>query len=214
MSDDENKTPSKQTSSVPLKKETVRVTLKAADAPPTVPSATLPPTTPPSTSPAKAPTPPTSSGTAPKPDASMPPTASAPAVGAPTKPKSPAPAPTIKLATSRAPIGAPTIALKTANAPLSGGGAPGVALPKATVALNPETKPLTPASAAATRNAKLSTVEDEEEDETGASTFTNILAGVGLAAAVVVLGLQLKIANIWIGAEDADAPGGWSQLLE
>ena len=44
MSENENQppAPSKQTSSVPLKKETVRVTLKAADAPPAVPSATVP----------------------------------------------------------------------------------------------------------------------------------------------------------------------------
>jgi hypothetical protein len=203
MSDNENKTPSKQTSSVPLKKETVRVTLKAADAPPAVPSATLP---------VAPPTP-----AAPRPPVIQPPS------GAPTTPRAPTPAPTIplrtagaptvgaptiKLATKNAPIGAPTIALKTANAPLLGG-ASTVALPKATVALSPPTKPLTPTSASATQNPTLSTVE-EIEDETGADTFTKILAGVGLAAALIVLGVQLKMANIWIGVEE----GGWSLLLE
>ncbi|MBN8459721.1 MAG: hypothetical protein J0M04_17970, partial [Verrucomicrobia bacterium] len=39
---DPSQTPSKQTSSVPLKKETVRVTLKAADAPPAAPVASVP----------------------------------------------------------------------------------------------------------------------------------------------------------------------------
>ena len=124
-------------------------------------------------------------------------------------------APTIKLATSNAPVGAPTIALKTANAPLPGG-APTVSLPKATVALNPPTKPLSPTSAAATQKPTLSRMEDGEngEDETGADTFGKILAGVGLVAALIVLGLQLKVANIWIGAEDAESPGDWSQLIE
>ncbi len=137
-------------------------------------------------------------------------------------------APTIKLATTKAPIGAPTIALKTANTPLSAGaptialktantplpgGAPSVSLPKATVALTPPTRPLSPTSAAATQRPTLSAVE-EDEDESGAGTFTKILAGVGLVAALIVLGLQLKVAAIWIGAEDADPAGDWSRLLE
>lgn len=54
----------------------------------------------------------------------------------------------------------------------------------------------------------------EEVDETGASTFMKILSGVGLAAALVVLGVQLKVADIWISAKDAETPGDWSQLLE
>lgn len=236
MSDNEKKNPSKQTSSVPLKKETVRVTLKAADAPPAVPSATLPTTPPPAAPPAvKPPTPtvalkppsaPVSPPTTPKP-----PTATIPVPsGAPTAPRAPAPAPTIplrtaggsrpptvgaptiRLATTNAPIGAPTIALKTAKAPLPGG-APTVALPKATVALNPPTKPLSPTSAAATQRPTLSAQEDGD-DESGSDTFTKILAGVGLVAALVVLGLQLKVANIWIGAEDAETPDDWSRLLE
>ena len=221
MSENENKTPSKQTSSVPLKKETVRVTLKAADAPPAVPSATLP------TSPAPTIKPPTPPIAPPAPTVPKPPTATLPPSGAPTAPRAPVPAPTIplrtatpptagaptiRLATTNAPIGAPTIALKTANAPLPGG-APTVSLPKATVALNPPTKPLSPTSAAATQKPTLSTME-EPEDETGAGTFSKILAGVGLVAAIVVLSLQLKISSIWIGAEDNDRKDDWSLLLE
>lgn len=222
MSENENKTPSKQTSSVPLKKETVRVTLKAADAPPAVPSAALP------KSPAPTVRPPAPPIAPPVPTAPMPPSATLPPAGAPTAPKIPTPAPTIplrtaspptagaptiKLATTNAPIGAPTIALKTANAPLPGGGASTVSLPKATVALNPPTKPLSPTGAAATQKPTLSTME-EPEDETGAETFSKILAGVGLVAAIVVLGLQLKISSIWIGAEDNERKDDWSLLIE
>ena len=147
-------------------------------------------------------------------------TAGAPTVGAPTiklaTTNSPIGAPTIALKTANTPLpgaGAPTIALKTANAPLAAGGAATVSLPKATVALNPPTKPLSPTSAAATQKPTLSTVE-EAEDETGAGTFAKVLAGVGLVAALLVLGIQLKISNIWIGAEDNDRNGDWSLLLE
>jgi hypothetical protein len=221
MSENENKTPSKQTSSVPLKKETVRVTLKAADAPPAVPSAALP------TNPAPTIKPPTPPVAPPMPTAPKPPTATLPPSGAPTAPRVPVPAPTIplrtagaptvgaptiKLATTNAPIGAPTIALKTANAPLPGG-ASTVSLPKATVALSPPTKPLSPTSVAATQKPTLSTME-EPEDETGAETFSKILAGVGLVAAIVVLSLQLKISSIWIGVEDNERKDDWSLLLE
>lgn len=238
MSDNENKNPSKQTSSVPLKKETVRVTLKAADAPPAIPSATLPANPAPTIKPPAPPIAP------PAPTATKPPVIQPPS-GAPTAMKPPAPAPTIplrtagpptvgaptiKLATSSATVGAPTIALKTANTPLPGAGAPTIALktantplpaagaatvslPKATVALNPPTKPLSPTGAAATQKPTLSTAE-EAEDETGADTFAKVLAAVGLVAALVVLGIQLKISNIWIGAEDNVRQGEWSLLLE
>jgi|TARA_B110000037_G_scaffold115927_1_gene133145 hypothetical protein len=142
---------------------------------------------------------------------SKPPTAGAPTIRLATT-NAPVGAPTIKLATTNAPVGAPTIALKTAKAPLPGG-APTVALPKATVAINPPTKPLNPTTAAATQWPTLS-AQEHGADESGSDTFTKILAGVGLVAALVVLGLQLKVANIWIGAEDADPPDDWSRLLE
>ena len=118
----------------------------------------------------------------------------------------------MRLATSNAPVGAPTIALKTANTPLPGGGAPTVALPKATVALTPPTRPLTPTSGPATQRATLSAVDDSE-DESGSGTFVKILAGVGLVAALVVLGIQLQVANIWISKDEARS-GDWSLLLE
>ena len=244
MSDNENTPPSKQTSSIPLKKETVRVTLKAADAAPAIPSATLPASPAPTIKPPVPPIAPPASIAPPAPTATKPLMIQPPS-GAPTamKPPTPAPtiplrtagaptvgAPTIRLATTNAPFGAPTIALKTANIPLPGTGAPTIALktantplpaggaatvslPKATVALNPPTKPLNPISGASSQKPTVFTAE-EVEDESGAGTFATVLAGVGLVAALVVLGVQLKISSIWIGAEDNDRKGEWSLLLE
>jgi len=56
--------------------------------------------------------------------------------------------------------------------------------------------------------------EADDSDESGAGTFMKILAGVGLVAALVVLGLQLRVSDIWISAKDAETPGDWSQLFE
>ena len=98
-------------------------------------------------------------------------------------------------------------------------------LPKATVSLNPPTKPLSPIGsatrplspsspgAATIRQATLSTPE-QDDIESGSSTFTKILAGVGLVAAIVVLSLQLKMSNIWLNADDFEYPGDWMQILE
>lgn len=200
MSENENQppTPSKQTSSVPLKKETVRVTLKAADAPPAVPSATVP----------VAPTvrPPTPGG---PPTAAPRPTAPAPTVPLRTAGAPAAPAPTIRLATSSAPIG--TGALKPAAAPsLPGGGSP--TLPKATVQLSPPTQPLGTSFPSASQ---APTLQMEDEDEEGANGgLVNILSGVGFAAALLILVFQLMLAGTWISAEDNPRSGDWSQLLE
>ena len=49
------------------------------------------------------------------------------------------------------------------------------------------------------------------EEEGGG--LVNILSGVGLAAALVVLAFQLMTANVWISAEDAEKVGDWTQLL-
>lgn len=190
MSDNENQppSPSKQTSSVPLKKETVRVTLKAADAP-AVPSATVP-----LAPPVRPPVP----GGAPRPPAPAPTVPLRPA-GAPSSP-----APTIRLATSAAPLtpSSPTAPLKPAGATPT--------LPKATVQLQPPTAPLGATSSALSPTLQ---VEDDEE-ESAQDGLLNILAGVGFAAALLVLVLQLMLANVWIGAEDNPKSGDWSQLIE
>ncbi len=180
-------TPSKQTSSVPLKKETVRVTLKASDAPPSVPSATVPMAPP---------------VRPPVPSAPPSPTAPAPTIplrsaGKPTA----SPAPTIRLATSSS---SPTSALRP------GGGVP--TLPKATVQLQAPTKPLGTSFPTSSQAATFQVVEEEEEE--AFAGLVKILAGVGFAAAVVVLVFQLMLADIWISAEDNPKTGDWAQLIE
>ena len=192
MTENENENqasvPSKQTSSVPLKKETVRVTLKAADAPPAVPSATVP-----MAPPVRPPVPP----------------------GAPTAPM--APAPTIALRPAAKTTGlspAPTIRLATATAPTSAlrppGGPP--TLPKATVQLQAPTQPLGTAFPAPSQVA-LFKVEEEEEEEPY-SLLVKVLSGVGFAAAIAVLVLQLMISDVWISVEDNPKAGDWAQIIE
>jgi len=213
MTDNDNQAPapSKQTSSVPLKKETVRVTLKAADAPPAVPSATVPLAPParppvvggPPTPTAPAPTIPLRTagkpGMAPAPTirlASVAPTAPTP--GARTQPGK-LPERTIRLASA-----APTAALRP------GGITP--TLPKATVQLQPPTQPLGTAFPSSSQAATFK-VEEEEEVEANAGVV-NILASVGMAAALVVLALQLLQAKVWIGVEDNPKVNQWTQLFD
>jgi hypothetical protein len=206
MSENENQppTPSKQTSSVPLKKETVRVTLKAADAP-AVPSSTVP-----LAPPVRPPVP----GGAPRPPAPTIPlrpsgASTAPAPTIPLRPSgaSTAPAPTIRLASSAAAFkpsspGAPT-------GPLTPPGSTPT-LPKATVQLQPPTAPLGATSPSLAPSLQ---IEDDEEADPQEGLL-NILSGVGLAAALVVLVLQLMCADVWISAKDNPKTGEWSQLIE
>lgn len=210
MSDNDNK-PSKQTSSVPLKKETVRVTLKAADAPAASPTGAPP-----------APAAPKPTMSAPKPPtvATQPPSApSAPApaptiplrtAGAPSAGGAPAPAPTIRLNTAPA-AGAPTVALRTAAAPGAPGvGAPSVALPKATVQLQPPTQPMG-TGGISTQAATMQ--QADEEESTGSNPVVIALSVLGLLGAAAVLFLQVSTASIWINADDNSAKGEWSQLF-
>jgi len=201
MSENENQppSPSKQTSSVPLKKETVRVTLKAADAPPAVPSATVPMAPPVRPPVPGAPPTPTALGGPPRPAAPAP-TIPLRTAGAPTA----APAPTIRLATS-----AP--AAKPGSAPSLPGGTP--TLPKATVQLQVPTQPLGTSFPTGSQAATLK-VEEDEEEEGANDGVVKILAGVGLAAAIVVLAFQLMLAKTWISAEDNPKTGDWAQLIE
>jgi hypothetical protein len=201
MSDNENQSPapSKQTSSVPLRKETVRVTLKAADAPPAVPSATV------QIAPSPRPTvpmgPPTPTvGGAPRPPAP------APTIPLRTAgPKPMAPAPTIRLAPTASPA-SPTRAI-----PPSAGSPPTIALPKATVQLQPPTVPL--GTSIPSASALTNTVAEDEEEESDASAIVTVLSGLGLVAAVVVLAFQLMTANTWISAPENEGKG-WSMLLD
>lgn len=188
--------PSKQTSSVPLKKETVRVTLKAADAPPSIPSATVQMA--PAVRPPVPGAPPTPTSGLPRPSAPAPaPTIPLRAAGAPTM----APAPTIRLASA-----APTGMIKPA-----GGAPPTIALPKATVQLQTPTRPLGTSFSSPSQMATVQADEEDEVDEGGG--LVKILAGVGFAAALVVLALQVSTASTWVNAEDNSAKGDWMQLF-
>ena len=120
-----------------------------------------------------------------------------------------APAPTIRLATSPAPT-APGL---PGGAPRPAGGAPTIALPKATVQLQPPTQPLGTSFSAPPQLGTLSGA-DEDEDEGGNEGLVNILSIVGFVAALVVLTFQLMTANTWINAEDNAKKGDWMQLME
>lgn len=214
MSENENQpAPSKQTSSVPLKKETVRVTLKAADAPPAAgppaPTVAPPVATVPGSAPVVRPPTPTASGAptvggAPRPPGPAP-TIPLKPVGAPTAPGMGAP--TIRLATAPGPgsTGAPTIPLRPSGAPTAPAPGPTVALPKATVQLQAPTQPLGTARPTLTQAPTLQ--GEEDEDEGSGETVSNVLSVVGFIAAVALVAFQLMIANTWVGAKYVQAPG-------
>lgn len=229
MSENENQpAPSKQTSSVPLKKETVRVTLKAADAPPAVGSATptfAPPVaTVPGSAPVVRPPTPTSPGGPPRPSGPAP-TVPLKPMGAPTAPGMGAP--TIRLATAPGPgsTGAPTIPLRPSGAPTAPAPGPTIALPKATQLLQAPTQPLGTARPTLTQ---APTLQGEDDDDEGSGeTVANVLSIVGFIAALAVLAFQLMITNTWINAKyegkpgvgdkppaENPRPGEWGQLFE
>ena len=193
MSENENQppAPSKQTSSVPLKKETVRVTLKAADAP-MVPTSSVP-----LAPPVRPPVP----GGAPKP----------PTPTVPLKPPAAAakPAqPTIKLATSTTPLKPATPGVLPGAQPL--GAAP--TLPKATVQLQAPTAPISAVSSPS--QAATFRMEDEEEDVERHEGLLKVLSGVGLAAAILLFIFQISLAGVWIKSEDNPRKGDWSLIIE
>ena len=186
MSENENQppVPSKQTSSVPLKKETVRVTLKAADAPPAVPSATVPMAPPVR--------PPVPGGGPPTPTAPTP-TIALRAAGAPMI----SPAPTIRLATS------------SATGPLRPGGIP--TLPKATVQLQVpgQAHTLPPPSMATTFK-----VEEEEEKEPTSPLITILAGVAMVAAVVLLIFQLMLAKTWISAEDNPKVSDGWSQLFQ
>ncbi len=56
-------------------------------------------------------------------------------------------------------------------------------------------------------------MEDVEEEDANVGVV-KILAGVGFAAAILVLVFQLMLSKIWISAVDNSRLGDWSQLIE
>ena len=137
--------------------------------------------------------------------------------------KPPAPAPTVLLtggapsAPGTPPVPAPTIKLNTG---VSGpgtvalGGSAGTAsqpLPKATVQLQ-QTQPMgSPASPAQAATIRTADDDDSDSKEDGAASALSVVA---LIAALVVLGVQLATANIWIADETRPEAPGWGRLFE
>lgn len=84
-----------------------------------------------------------------------------------------------------------------------------MALPKATVQLQPPTKAL---GTTFSPSQAMTVQADEEEEEAAGQGLVTILSGFGLAAAIVVLVFQVMTASTWINAEDNDNKGDWTQL--
>lgn len=199
MSDEQDPKPMKKTSAVPLRKETVRVTLKstpdgskAPDAPkvgapkPPAPAPTIPLKT-------------AGPGTA-KPSVPAP-TVQLQTGQATTKPATPAP--TVKLNTPASTSGPGTV-------PLATGGGSSQPLPKATVQLQ-QTQPME-ASATPSQAATIRTAEEDDAADAKTEVIVSVLSIAALVIALVVFGLQLGTASIWV--HDAPQNPGWAQLFE
>ena len=124
--------------------------------------------------------------------------------GAGTRPATPAP--TVKLKTPGT-TGPGTVALSTG--PAGGASQP---LPKATVQLQqtqPMGTPATPSQAATIRTA-------DDDDDAGNESEGAVagLAVVALIIALIVLGVQLATANIWVNDESRQGAPGWGRLFE
>ena len=243
MTEDNNPKPMKKTSAVPLRKETVRVTLKAnpsdngnsgaADSPP-APAPTIslkapasgppavPPPAPTTPTPPRAPkAPPTVKlQTAPNPVAA-PTVAASSFAGAKNLVPPPKPS-TLKIASpdfdepkatdSAVPEPAPTVGLATPGTDQPAG-ASSQPLPKATVQIQPSQAMPTQAEGS---DSLLSTVSVEDPEEAAAQRAegtATVLSAVALVAAVIVLGIQLGTANIWVNDETHESPG-WGRLFD
>lgn len=197
MSENENQpAPSKQTSSVPLKKETVRVTLRAVDAPPAAgppaPTVGPPVVAIPGSAPVVRPPTPTVGG-APRPPTPAP-TIPLKSVGPPTGMGTGAP--TIRLATAP---GSTTGAMRPAGLPSAPTPGPTIALPKATVQLQAPTQALGTGRPSLTQSPTLQSEEDD--DEGSGETVASVLSIVGFIAALAVLTFQIMITNTSLGAK-------------
>lgn len=198
--------PNKKTTSVPLRKETVRVTLKSPPAPPKPLSSVPAPPAPPA-------------GVTPPPTVRL--KTGLPASGGLT------PAPTIKLNTGSAAPGTVSLATPKPTVQL----ASGAAKPAAERAVSPAQpasppKPLPTVPLQMTQNLgvnnqqpgqTIQTMEVSGEQIPKSDTGATIFSLIALFAALIILGIQIMTANIWINIDpDTQDPteAGWSRLLE
>ena len=200
-------TPSAAAPAVPnaaARKETVRVSLKST---PGAPAAPKSPVAPPPTGRLSAPSAPKSESvivSAPSPAPTIP-----AQTGAGTNPAVPAPAPTVKLNTPTSAASTAGLATGPATVPLAGSGSQ--PLPKATVQLQ-ETQPMGEAPEAAQ-----STYIQTADDDSSAGVSEGVLAGLSVAALLIVLvvfGIQIATANIWVNDESRSEEPGWGRLFQ
>lgn len=108
---------------------------------------------------------------------------------------------------------APTVSLATPQTPPPVG-ASSQPLPKATVQIQPTESMAVPDASAAGPQLTTARVEDLEEAAADRAESTNtVFSIVALVAAVILLGLQLGTANIWVNDESLDNPG-WGRLFD
>ena len=108
---------------------------------------------------------------------------------------------------------APTVGLDTPGADQPAG-ASSQPLPKATVQLQPSQLMSVPAEGGG--DSLLSTVSLADTEEAAAQRAegtATVLSAIALVAAVIVLGVQLGIANIWVNDETHESPG-WGRLFD
>jgi hypothetical protein len=109
---------------------------------------------------------------------------------------------------------APTVSLSTPQTPPPTAGASSQPLPKATVQIQPTESMSVPNVAGAGPQLTTVSVENLEEAAADRAESTNtVFSIVALVAAVILLGLQLGTANIWVNDDTLDNPG-WGRLFD
>ena len=119
-----------------------------------------------------------------------------------------------KATDSAVPEPAPTVGLATPGTDQPAG-ASSQPLPKATVQIQ-QGEPMSTPTQAEGSDSLLSTVSVEDPEEAAAQRAegtATVLSAVALVAAVIVLGIQLGTANIWVNDETHESPG-WGRLFD
>jgi len=119
-----------------------------------------------------------------------------------------------KATDSAVPEPAPTVGLATPGTDQPAG-ASSQPLPKATVQIQ-QGEPMPTPTQAEGSDSLLSTVSVEDPEEAAAQRAegtATVLSAVALVAAVIVLGIQLGTANIWVNDETHESPG-WGRLFD
>jgi hypothetical protein len=117
-----------------------------------------------------------------------------------------------KATDSAVPEPAPTVGLDTPGTDQPAG-ASSQPLPKATVQIQPSQPMPTPAEGSDSLLSTVSVVDPEEAAAERAEGTATVLSAIALVAAVIVLGVQLGTANIWVNDETHESPG-WGRLFD